>query len=182
SGLTVPNGSSQQAVIRQALANGGVEASLVSYIEAHGTGTSLGDPIEVEALGVVLGKNRPVDQPLVLGSVKTNIGHLESAAGIAGIIKVVLQLQHLEIAPHLHFHHPSPHISWQNLPFIVVPTEKTLWQTKEKARLAGVSSFGFSGTNAHVVLEQAPISQPVTASVERPLHLLTLSAKTQSAL
>ncbi|WP_226584069.1 type I polyketide synthase, partial [Microseira wollei] len=181
SGLTVPNGSSQQTLIRQALENGGVEASLVSYIEAHGTGTSLGDPIEMGALGAVFGNHRPLDQPLTIASVKTNIGHLEAAAGIAGLIKVVLQLQHLEIAPHLHFQQPSPHIDWENLP-LIVPKNKTSWQTTDKPRLAGVSSFGISGTNAHVVLEQAPTSDPVTPSIERPLHLLTLSAKIPSAL
>nr|AEU11005.1 NpnA [Nostoc sp. 152] len=179
SGLTVPNGSLQQAVIRQALANGGVEPSEISYLEAHGTGTSLGDPIEVGAMSAVFGKN--TDQPLTIGSVKTNIGHLEAAAGIAGIIKVVLQMQHQEIAPHLHFQDPSPHINWENLP-LIVPTQKTNWQTAEKPLLAGVSSFGFSGTNAHVVLEQPPTIEPITPEVERPLHLLTLSAKTQSAL
>ncbi|MCF2150415.1 Polyketide synthase [Desmonostoc muscorum LEGE 12446] len=181
SGLTVPNGPAQQAVIRQALENGGVEPTEVSYLEAHGTGTSLGDPIEVGALEAVFGKNRPKDQPLTIGSLKTNIGHLESAAGIAGIIKVVLQMQHQEIAPHLHFQDPSPHINWENLP-LIVPTQKTDWQTAENSRLAGVSSFGFSGTNAHVVLAQAPTLEPLCPAVERPLHLLTLSAKTPSAL
>ncbi|MHC5598559.1 MAG: type I polyketide synthase [Nostoc sp.] len=181
SGLTAPNGPAQQAVIRQALENGGVEAAEVSYLEAHGTGTSLGDPIEVGALQAVFGKNRPKDQPLTLGSLKTNIGHLESAAGIAGIIKVVLQMQHQEIAPHLHFQDPSPHINWENLP-LIVPTQKTHWQTAENSRLAGVSSFGFSGTNAHVVLAEPPTLEPLSPDLERPLHLLTLSAKTPSAL
>ncbi|MUG94287.1 SDR family NAD(P)-dependent oxidoreductase [Scytonema sp. UIC 10036] len=181
SGLTVPNGSMQQAVIRQALKNGGVEASEVSYIEAHGTGTALGDPIEVEALTAVFGKNRSQDQPLTVGSLKTNIGHLEAAAGIAGLIKVMLQFQHQEIAPHLHFEHPSPHINWENLP-LTVPTQRTQW-SRENPRVAGVSSFGFSGTNAHVVLAQAPPQQPQpTSELERPIHLLALSAKTQSAL
>nr|AEU11006.1 NpnB [Nostoc sp. 152] len=181
SGLTAPNGPSQQAVIRQALANSGVEPGEVSYLEAHGTGTSLGDPIEVGAMTAVFGKNRLKDEPLTIGSVKTNIGHLEAAAGIAGIIKVVLQMQHQEIAPHLHFQDPSPHINWENLP-LIVPTQKSDWQTAEKPLLAGVSSFSFSGTNAHLVLAQPPTVEPVTPAVERPLHLLTLSAKTEPAL
>ncbi|MDF5712712.1 MAG: aminotransferase class III-fold pyridoxal phosphate-dependent enzyme [Rhizonema sp. NSF051] len=181
SGLTAPNGPSQQAVIRQALENGGVEPGEVSYLEAHGTGTTLGDPIEVGAMAAVFGLNRPKDQPLTIASVKTNIGHLEAAAGIAGIIKVVLQLQHQEIAPHLHFQHPSPHISWENLP-LIVPTQKTDWQTANNSRLAGVSSFSISGTNAHVVLAQSPTLEPLCPAVERPLHLFTLSAKTEPAL
>ena len=181
SGLTVPNGPSQQAVIRQALKNAGVEPVEVSYVEAHGTGTSLGDPIEVGALGAVFGKNRPQNQPLVIGSAKTNIGHLEAAAGVVGLIKVVLQLQHEEIFPHLHCQQPSPHINWDAFP-VKVPTSAKPWSTVERRRFAGVSSFSFSGTNAHVVLEEAPTPEPVKTEVERPLHLLTLSAKTEPAL
>uniref|UniRef100_A0A2P1CZH3 Type I polyketide synthase n=2 Tax=unclassified Phormidium TaxID=2609805 RepID=A0A2P1CZH3_9CYAN len=181
SGLTVPNGPSQQRVIRQALENSGVEPHQISYIEAHGTGTSLGDPIEVRSLAQVFGNYRSKDQPLTIASVKTNIGHLESAAGIAGLMKVVLQLQHQEIAPHLHLQKPNPHIDWENLP-IMVPQNKMSWATTENSRLAGVSSFGISGTNAHLVLEEAPKLAPLTPSVERSLHLFTLSAKTASAL
>nr|DAB41916.1 TPA_exp: ArzN - PKS (KS, AT, OMT, KR, ACP) [Fischerella sp. PCC 9339] len=181
SGLTVPNGPSQQAVIRQALENGGVDPAQVSYIEAHGTGTSLGDPIEVRALGEVFSSSHSQKHPLIIGSVKTNIGHLEAAAGIAGLIKVILQLQHKEIAPHLHLKQPNPHINWDELP-IVVPLHLTPWLRGEKPRLAGVSSFGFSGTNAHVVLEEAPVVEPVPPTVVRPIHLLTLSAKTEAAL
>src|SRR5262249_5638188 len=114
-GLTVPSGPSQEDVMRQALANGGVEPSQVSYIEAHGTGTPLGDPIEMRALGAVYGKDRAKDDPLVVGSVKTNFGHLEGAAGIAGLMKVVLALQHETIPPHLHFTQPNPHIPWDTL-------------------------------------------------------------------
>jgi malonyl CoA-acyl carrier protein transacylase len=176
SGLTVPHGPSQQAVIQQALENGSVNPTLVSYVEAHGTGTSLGDPIEVGALGSVFGQRQ---HPLWLGSVKTNIGHLESAAGIASLIKVVLSLKHGEIPPSLHFQVPNPHINWDELPVRVV-TERTPWLSE--SRIAGVSSFGFSGTNAHVVLEEAPKIDKLKAEVERPLHLLCLSAKTQEAL
>ncbi|MBE9224387.1 SDR family NAD(P)-dependent oxidoreductase [Phormidium sp. LEGE 05292] len=181
SGLTAPNGPSQQKVIRQALENSGVQPNQISYIETHGTGTSLGDPIEVGSLGAVFGNDRSKDQPLTIASVKTNIGHLESAAGIAGLMKVVLQMQHQEIAPHLHYKQPSPHIDWKNLP-VMVPQNKMSWATTENSRLAGVSSFGISGTNVHVVLEEAPKLEPVTPSVERSLHLFTLSAKTASAL
>ncbi|GET43763.1 beta-ketoacyl synthase [Microseira wollei NIES-4236] len=181
SGLTVPNGPSQQAVVRRALENAGVEPAQVSYIEAHGTGTSLGDPIEVAALGVVFGKDRAQSDPLIIGSVKTNIGHLEAAAGIAGLIKVVLQLQHEEIAPHLHFKQPNPYINWDEFP-LVVSTSAKPWLSGAKRRVAGVSSFGFSGTNAHIVLEEATISAQMPAKAARPWHLLTISAKTEAAL
>ncbi|TGO03759.1 hypothetical protein PN36_00390 [Candidatus Thiomargarita nelsonii] len=183
SALTVPNGPAQDAVIRQALANGNVKPEEVDYIEAHGTGTSLGDPIEAGALGRVFGQDRPKDHPLMMGSVKTNIGHLEACSGIASLIKVVLSLQHEEIPPHLHFTQPSSHIRWDELP-LKVPTESIAWPSGERRRLAGVSAFGFSGTNAHVVLEEAPeaVTQASSPLVERPLHMLTLSAKTDTAL
>lgn len=188
SGLTVPNGPSQVAVIRQALANGGVDPAEVSYIEAHGTGTSLGDPMEVEALGSVFGKTHSQEHPLILGSAKTNIGHTEGAAGVAGLMKLVLQLQHQQIAPSLHFNQPNPYINWSQLP-VKVSTQLTPWQTNGKTRIAGVSSFGFSGTNAHIILEEAPREdnwQLATGNseddLERAAHLLTLSAKTETAL
>ena len=182
SGFTVPSGLAQQAVIRQALASAGVKPAEVSYVETHGTGTSLGDPIEVEALGTVLREGRSVEQQLFIGSVKTNIGHLEAAAGIAGLIKLVLSMQHEEIPPHLHFHERSPHIPWDELP-VVVPTERVPWPTtRGSRRIAGVSSFGMSGINAHVVVEEAPASETKQAAAERPLQLLTLSAKTIEAL
>ena len=188
SGLTVPNGPSQQAVIRKALENGGVEPADITYFEAHGTGTSLGDPIEVGALGTVFGQTHSQDQPLCVGSVKTNIGHLEGAAGIAGLMKIVLQLQNQQIVPSLHFKQPNPYINWSELP-IKIPTQITPWLTNDKTRMAGVSSFGFSGTNAHIVLEEAPTATVSKSSTvdsvdanERPWHLLTLSAKSQNAL
>ena len=186
-GLTVPNGPSQQAVIRQAMKNGGVDPASVSYIEAHGTGTSLGDPIEVGAIGTVFGKTHSQEQPLRIGSVKTNIGHSEGAAGIASLIKVVLQLQHQKIAPSLHFNQPNPYIDWEKLP-VQVATKLTPWSTNGQSRIAGVSSFGFSGTNAHIVLEEArnevrsQKSEVRSQKPERSLHLLTLSAKTEKAL
>ncbi|GAB1543989.1 hypothetical protein NUACC21_66650 [Scytonema sp. NUACC21] len=181
SGLTVPNGVAQQALLRKALANAGVEPGQVSYVEAHGTGTSLGDPIEVESLGVVLGQGRSKEQPFALGSAKTNIGHLESAAGVAGLIKVVLALQNKEIPPHLHLKNPNPHIRWAELP-VVIPTQRMLWMSGNGPRIAGVSGFGVSGTNAHLVIEEAPARESEPMKEERPLHLLSLSAKSEEAL
>lgn len=181
SSLLAPSGVSQQAVMRLALENSRLKPSEVGYVEVQGTGTALGgDPLEVQALAAVYGKDRPHDQPLVIGSVKTNIGHTESAAGIAALIKVVLSLQNKEIPPHLHFKQPNPHINWDQLP-VVVPTELMPWSTGSR-RLAAVNSYGASGTNAHVVLEEAPVREPMPESIERPLHLLTLSAKTDKAL
>jgi acyl transferase domain-containing protein/acyl carrier protein len=181
SGLTVPNGRAQEAVIRTALKNAGVKPTEVSYVEAHGTGTALGDPIEVEALGAALGEGRTNRQPLFLSSVKTNIGHLESASGIAGVIKVVLALQHREIPPHLHLKERSPRIPWPNFP-IIIPTEPTLWDSKEKHRFAGVSSFGFSGTNSHMILEEAPAQTSFSAERKAQVSILNLSAKNEASL
>ena len=185
SGLTVPNGPAQQAVIRKALQNAAVDAGQVGYVEAHGTGTPLGDPIEVSALANVFGSRRAAAQPLLVGSVKTNFGHLEAAAGIAGLLKVALALQHQEIPPHLHLQSPNPHIPWPTVP-VEVATRRRPWPTVDGRRIGGVSSFSFSGTNAHAVLEETP---PELASVHRdggertwPPHLLTLSARTPQAL
>ncbi|WP_053088364.1 type I polyketide synthase, partial [Crocosphaera watsonii] len=182
-GLTAPNGSAQETVIRQAIENAKVDPTQIQYVEAHGTGTSLGDPIEVLALSKVLGKNREQDNPINIGSVKTNFGHLESAAGVASLIKVILSLQHQEIPPHLHFKNPNPYIPWEKLP-INVPTKLTPWPAKKGRRLAGVSSFGMSGTNVHLILGESPkVEENIeTQNVESSLHLLTLSAKTETAL
>jgi myxalamid-type polyketide synthase MxaB len=181
SGFTVPNGLAQQELLRRALRNAEVEPEQVGYVETHGTGTQLGDPIDVEALSEVFGRNRALDRPLIIGSVKTNIGHLEAAAGIAGLLKVVLSLQHHEIPPHLHFRKPNPHIRWSEIP-VKVPTAPMPWDAADKKRLAGVSSFGLSGSNAHVVLEEAPAPEPRPAFVDRPRHLLPISAQTPKAL
>jgi malonyl CoA-acyl carrier protein transacylase len=179
-GLTVPSGPSQEAVIRQALKNAGVKPNEVSYVEAHGTGTSLGDPIEVNALGSVFSER---EKPLIVGAVKTNVGHSEAASGIVSLIKVTLALQHKQIPPNLHFHQPNPYIPWEQLP-IKVSSELTPWSTIDKQRVAGISSFGFSGTNAHIVLAEAPevAKKAEGETFSRPLHLLTLSAKTSDAL
>jgi acyl transferase domain-containing protein len=181
SGLTVPNGSSQEKLIQQALNNSGVEPAQIDYIETHGTGTALGDPIEIGALGRIFSQKARSDRPLMVGSVKTNIGHLEAAAGIAGLIKVVLALQKEEIPPHLHFQKPNPHINWDELQ-LVVPTEVRSWQKNARQRLAGVSSFGFSGTNAHAILGEAPQIGKSDSLDPRPLHILTISAKSDPAL
>ena len=150
-GLTAPNGPSQVAVIRAALANAGLQAGDIDYIEAHGTGTPLGDPIEARGLAEVFGQGRTSKFPLRVGSVKSNFGHAESAAGIAGLIKVVLALQHEKIPPSLHLKKINPHIDWSGMA-IDVPTAPTLWSRERGLRIAGVSSFGFSGTNAHVTV------------------------------
>ncbi|MBW4478285.1 MAG: alpha/beta fold hydrolase [Tolypothrix brevis GSE-NOS-MK-07-07A] len=187
-GLTVPNKKAQKEVIQQALQNARVEPHQVSYVEAHGTGTTLGDPIELESLAAVYGKKRPQNEPLVVGSVKTNFGHLEAAAGVSSLMKVVLALYHQEIPPHLHFTEPNPYIPWNEIP-VVIPTSGMPWVRGEKPRMAGVSSFGMSGSNVHLILQEAPeqIKSPKSKVqsgdfLERPLHLLTLSAKTQKAL
>ena len=179
--LTAPNGRAQSAVIREALRRGGVDPLSVGYLEAHGTGTSLGDPIEVRAVEETLCKGRSKENALIIGSVKTNLGHLEAAAGVAGVIKTVLALQHGEIPPHLHFKNPNPHISWEEMS-VLVPTRAMPWSSEQRPRTACVSSFGFSGTNAHMVLEEAPQVRTEKAELERPIDLLVVSAKNESAL
>jgi len=180
SGLTAPNGPAQQAVIRQALAQARLEPERISYVEAHGTGTALGDPIEVGALTAALGPGRIPDRPLTIGSIKTNMGHLEAAAGVAALMKVVLMLRHQQIAPNLHFETPSPHIDWETMP-IQVATRLAPWPAPDgERRLAGVNSFGLSGTNAHVILEEAS-SAPPGEPGQGPC-LLPLSARSSEAL
>ncbi len=180
SGLTAPNSLSQQAVINQALSNAQVEPSQISYIETHGTGTSLGDVIEVQALSQVF-RDCVVKQPLVLGAAKTNIGHSEGASGIAGLIKVILALEHGEIPPNLHLNLPNTQVNWQELPF-VLPSKPVSWNSQEQPRIAGVSAFGFSGTNAHVIISEAPKLESPQVKNLLPSHLLTLSARTEKAL
>jgi acyl transferase domain-containing protein/acyl carrier protein len=188
-GLTVPNGVAQQRVIADALKRADLDPSDVGYLEAHGTGTSLGDPIEAQAAGAVLGAGREPSQPLLMGSVKTNIGHLEAAAGIAGVIKVILSLENELLPQHLHFQNPSPHIPWDRLAVQVVK-EATAWKRNDRPRIAGISSFGFAGTNAHVILEEAPeqaaqiaaAPSPVEQPGDRRFSILPLSARTPAAL
>ena len=189
SGLTVPNGLAQQALLRQALENAGVRAEQVGYVEAHGTGTALGDPIEAEAIGQVYGAGRKESEPLWIGSVKTNLGHLEAAAGMAGLIKVVLGLEQGEIPAQLHWRAPSPHIRWSELAVRVV-SESRAWERIEGRRIAGVSSFGFSGTNAHVIVEEAPArrekqgekrERSIRERRERSIEVLTITGRTPRA-
>jgi acyl transferase domain-containing protein/acyl carrier protein len=180
-GLTVPSGPSQERVMRQALANARVAPDAVSYVEAHGTGTALGDPIELGALDRVFGTTHSRTNPLHIGSVKTNIGHLEAAAGVAGVIKLVLSLQHGCLPPHLHCQHLTSRFPWTEKPLHVV-TERLSWPRSDTPRIAGVSSFGFSGTNAHIVIEEAPPADAGASNADEPPHLLVLSARSKEAL
>lgn len=180
-GLTAPSGPAQAAVIEQALRISGIKADEIGYVETHGTGTSLGDPIEVETLGVVFGKGRSAEKPLFIGAIKTNIGHAEAASGIAGLMKTVLALQHRAIPPSLHLHRKNPHIRWERLP-IAVPTELTKWKPEHGRLYAGVSSFGFSGTNVHVVLEEAPLQDQAKNSDLWRAQILAISARSETAL
>ena len=177
-GITAPNGPSQQAVMRQALQKAGVKPQQISYDEAHGTGTPLGDPIEMRSIQTVLGENR--HGKCFVGSVKTNIGHLESAAGIASLIKVVLSLQHKQIPANLHFQNLNPHI--QEDTGFDIPQACLPWETNSQPRLAGINSFGFGGSNVHVILEEAPQVSLDNNNQNRSHHILTLSAKNQTAL
>ena len=170
-GLTVPNGSAQERVIGEALSRAGLEPSEVDYLEAHGTGTELGDPVEAHAAAAVYGRGRGSGQPLLIGSVKTNVGHLEAAAGVAGLIKTVLAMHHGTIPRHLHYETPNPRMDWERLP-LRVTSEATPWPTvADRPRRAGLSSFGLSGTNAHVVLESrgAPGEGGAGAGAARPV-------------
>ncbi len=178
-GLTIPSGPSQQALMNTALAAAGVKPEQVGYIEAHGTGTPLGDPIEMRALAAGYGKNRS-QNPIYVSSVKTNLGHLEAAAGIAGLIKTALSLHEAEIFPHLHFTEPSSHIDWQSWP-VKIPLERQQWTESGNPRIAAVSSFGLSGTNVHLIVEQAPETE-LKPLKQAGLNLLILSAKTYPAL
>lgn len=180
-GLTAPNSLSQQAVIGEALANAGLSANQIGLIEAHGTGTPLGDPIEVEALSAVFGPLQMPAQVCVLGSAKANIGHLEGAAGVAGLIKAVLTLRHNAIPPLLHFQALNPHITLEGTPF-AIPTALQSWPAGEQPRYAGVSSFGWSGTNAHIVLGEAPELQQAPPIQSAATYLLPISARSPAAL
>ncbi|MFJ4655936.1 beta-ketoacyl synthase N-terminal-like domain-containing protein [Nocardia sp. NPDC088792] len=181
SGITVPNGNAQQAVIRDALADAAVPGARIGYVEAHGTGTALGDPIELRALSAVLGPDRDAGSPVIVGSAKTNIGHLESAAGVAGLIKTVLALRNEQIPALLHLDEVNPEIQLDRLP-VTLPTALTPWPRAAEPRFAGVSSFGASGTNAHVVLEEAPAPAAPAAAADRTEQLVTLSARSENAL
>ena len=189
-GLTVPNGAAQERCIEAALRRAGVLPSQVDYVEAHGTGTEVGDPIELQATGTAYGKGREADRPLLIGSVKTNFGHLESAAGVAGLIKVILAMQQGMIPKHLHFQNPTPQVDWTRLP-LQVTAEPTAWpRHSNRSPIAGVSGFGWSGTNAHVVVEgygepddtgldarhgPAGAAQPVAVALPAPVAGLSVT-------
>ncbi|MGI5324308.1 SDR family NAD(P)-dependent oxidoreductase [Actinomadura nitritigenes] len=160
-GLVAPNSDAQRALLRDVYAAAGVETTGVDYVEAHGTGTFLGDPIEAKAVGEVLGAGRAADEPLLIGSAKSNLGHMESAAGVAGLIKTVLALHHKVIPASAHYKEPNPHIPFEELRLRVVADE-TPWPERSRPARAGVSGFGFGGTNAHVLLEEAPAREVVS--------------------
>ncbi len=178
-GYTAPSVDGQAQVIAEALAVAGVKSDMISYVEAHGTGTALGDPIEIAALTKSFRATTDKKGFCAIGSVKTNIGHLDTAAGIAGLIKTVLALKHKQIPPSLHFQQPNPQIDFTNSPFYV-NNKLSEWKSNGQPRRAGVSSFGIGGTNAHVILEEAPILEP--SSPGRSQNLLVISAKTSFAL
>ncbi len=183
-GITAPNGLMQQACIRAALEDANVKPADVGYFETHGTGTSLGDPIETEAMRAVMTEGREEGDQLIIGSVKTNIGHLESAAGISGLLKAIMTLENGQIPKHLHFKTLNPHIKLDEK-YIKIATETMPWPTSGKKRIAGVSAYGFGGTNAHIVLEEAPESNRVTErtnTVSGHAHILVMSAHSPEAL
>ena len=181
SAFTVPSGVAQQAVLRQALESAKVAPAEVSYLEAHGTGTAMGDPIEAEAVGAVMKAGRAGDEPLWLGSVKTNLGYAEAASGVVGMMKVVLCMRHGQLPPHLHLKTPNPRIDWKGLG-LRVPVELTPWTPSRGKRLAGVTSYGRTGTVAHVVVEEAPAVEEAERPPERTAHVLVLSARSEEAL
>ncbi|ACY13414.1 hybrid non-ribosomal peptide synthetase/type I polyketide synthase [Haliangium ochraceum] len=180
-GLTAPNGPAQEDVLRRALRDGGLASHEVDYVEAHGTGTALGDPIEANALGRVMGQGRSDGEVLYIGSVKSNLAHTQAAAGAAGVMKVLLGMERDTLPAQIHFDAPSPHIPWDALPLKVVD-EPLPWSRGERARVAGVSSFGVSGTNAHVLIEEPPERVPTDHAALEPPLLLPLSAHSAAAL
>lgn len=180
SGLLVsPGREAQAAMFRAALQDAGISAADVDYVEAHGTGTAAGDPVELEAIGSVLAENRG-ERPCVIGSVKTNLGHSEAAAGMAGLCKLIISLRHAAIPATLNFRNPNPNIAWSELP-LTINTELQPWPHDGQTRIAGLDSFGITGTNAHAILQSAPVSEDPSPNDDRP-HLFLLSARSAAAL
>lgn len=180
-GLTAPNGQAQEKVIRKALKDAGLQHSDIEYLEMHGTGTKLGDPIEVKAVVNTYAKDRTMNNPLQIGSVKSNIGHLEAAAGIASIIKVLLTFKNEMIPANLNFNEPNPHIPWEKSPISVI-SEHKVWKNEGSLRRVGINGFGFGGSNAHIILEEPPrIEQQHTNDAE-PISIIKISAKSEHAL
>jgi amino acid adenylation domain-containing protein len=180
SGVTVPNPAAQQALIRAALDDAALGPERVDFVEAQGTGSSLGDPLELRALEAVFGDGRPAGRPLLVGTGKTVIGHCEAAAGVASLLKVVLSLRHESIPAHLHFSTPTPHVPWEDL-HLKVPAQAVPWRADVLPRVAGVSAFGLGGTNAHLIVEEAPAGPPA-GPPQFNAHLLTCSARDGAAL
>jgi myxalamid-type polyketide synthase MxaD len=178
--LSAPNGRAQAEVVRRALDAAGVNPSDITFLELHGTATTYGDPIEIDALRDVFGPRSRGSPPCLLGAVKTNIGHTGAASGVAGVIKTVLALRHRLVPPNLHFVELNPHIRMDDSPF-VIPVRTVAWDA-EAPRLAGVSAFGWSGTNVHLVLSEAPVREPTPAAANRPIHVLPISAGDDRAL
>ncbi|MEO5342615.1 MAG: type I polyketide synthase [Gammaproteobacteria bacterium SHHR-1] len=180
-GISAPNGKSQEKVILQALQEAEVDPAQLDYLETHGTGTVVGDRTEATAIGNLMAGKRGKEQPLLLGSIKSNIGHLEAAAGVAGLQKVILALGQELIPANLHFSTPTPSVDWAAYP-IEVNHSNSPWPRGEKLRLAGISSFGFSGTNCHLILAEPPVPPQRAPQWHKPVHCLLLSAKTPQAL
>lgn len=179
-GITAPNIKAQEKLLTSVYENSGISPASVDYLETHGSSTLIGDAMEIKALSKVFCENRSISQPLVVGTLKTNIGHTEATSGVAGLIKVALSLHHREIPPNLHFNKPNPYIPFENLP-LKIPQKLEFYPEKNEPNIAGISCFGFGGTNAHVIVQEY-FHDLSTDNKQEELHLLTISAKTENSL